>query len=91
MDFQEFQEVSVSVNKHQKKELHEVHTFHCQLCNTRMECSLMQFREHISESHRKDNLEGTMVNWQGLFKDRGQNFLSIDNMLIQIKPELTKP
>ena len=51
----------------------------------------MQFREHISEFHRKDNLEGTMVNWQGLFKDRGQNFLSIDNMLIQIKPELTKP
>ena len=51
----------------------------------------MQFREHISESHRKENLEGTMVNWQGLFKDRGQNFLSIDNMLIQITPELTKP
>ena len=91
MDFQEFQEVSVSVNKHQKKELHEVHTFHCQLCNTRMECSLMQFRGHISESHRKENLEGTMVNFQGVEKDRGENFLSIDDMWIRIQPEPIKP
>ena len=95
MDFQEFEEVSITIseNTHQKKVLQEVHSFNCDLCNTRIKGSLLEFRNHISESHmaKEDNLEGTMVNFQGVEKDRGENFLSIDDMWIRIQPEPIKP
>ena len=71
----------------------KVRSFHCLLCEKNMECSLLEFRNHISESHMstEDNLEGTMVDFQGIRKDRGENYLSIDDFLIQIQPEPTKP
>ena len=71
----------------------KVHAFRCDLCEATMEASVLQFRNHISLKHllAEHNLEQHMVQFRGVVKDRGENFLSIDDFLIRIQDESTKP